>query len=55
MTFEELKQGLARLDELTLLEMLDITSVELVEYLEDVIHEKQNELRRQFEEEDEED
>jgi hypothetical protein len=54
-TIEELQEELAKLDELTLLELLDITSEELVYYLNDIIVEKQDELRRQFEEEDEED
>lgn len=50
MTFEELKEHLAHVDEDTLLEWLDITSEELVYYLSELIEEKQEELRWKFEE-----
>jgi len=49
LTYEELKEKLVAVDELTLLEWLDITSEELVYYLSDVIEEKQEELRSMFE------
>lgn len=49
MTNWELKEKLATLDELTLLELLDITSVELVYYLNDCIEEKYDEIIEQFE------
>jgi hypothetical protein len=54
MTYEELKEKLAKTDEVTLLEWLDLTSEELVYYLDEVIEEKQNELREKFEDDDEE-
>jgi hypothetical protein len=49
MTNWELKERLAQLDELTLLELLDITSTELVYFLSDCIDEKEEELYEQFE------
>lgn len=55
MTYEELKERLVTVDELTLLEWLDVTSEELVVYLESVIEEKQDELREKFQDEKEED
>lgn len=45
-TLDELKQELKKLDEVTLLEVLDITAVELVEYLDDYIDQKQQQLFR---------
>lgn len=44
MTLNELKERLATVNELDLLEMLDITSTELVYYLSDCIEEKYEEL-----------
>ena len=45
-TLEELKERLAGLDEVTLMEILDIHSDELVEAFEDRIEEKQDKLKR---------
>lgn len=44
--FEELKDKLKWLDEVTLLELLDITSEDIVERFYDVIEEKQEKLKR---------
>lgn len=44
LTLEELKERLSRYDELTLLEILDVTSEELVEFLSDMVEEKYDEL-----------
>lgn len=44
LTIEEIKEKLAQLDELTVLELLDITSVELVEFLTDQVIEKYDDL-----------
>lgn len=49
LTFEELKERLAMLDEVTLLELLNIHSVDLVERFEDVIEDKQDKLEREIE------
>lgn len=46
LTFEELKERLKQLDEMTLLELLDLTSEELVEILSDQIELKQQKLRK---------
>ena len=45
-TLEELKERLAGLDEITLMELLDIHSDELVEAFEDRIEEEQDKLKR---------
>lgn len=45
-TLEELKERLAMLDEVLLLELLDIHSDELVEAFEDKIEENQDKLKR---------
>jgi hypothetical protein len=45
MTFEELKEKLSLLDEVTLLETLEVSSYDIVEAFEDLIEEKQEELR----------
>ena len=45
-TLDELKERLAGLDEVTLMEILDIHSDELVEAFEDRIEEEQNRLQR---------
>lgn len=45
-TLEELKERLAGLDEVTLMEILDIHSDELVEAFEDRIEEEQDKLKR---------
>ena len=46
LTIEELKEKLAMLDEVTLLEILNIHSVDLVERFEDYIEDKQEKLER---------
>lgn len=45
-TLDELKERLASLDEITLMELLDIHSDELVEAFEDRIEEEQDKLKR---------
>lgn len=45
-TLEELKERLALLDEITLMELLDVHSDELVEAFEDRIEENQDKLKR---------
>ncbi len=45
-TLEELKERLASLDEITLMELLDTHSDELVEAFEDRIEEEQDKLKR---------
>lgn len=45
-TLEELKERLAGLDEVTLMELLDIHSDELVKAFEDKIEEEQDKLKR---------
>ena len=52
LTINELKDKLAQLDELTILELLDITSEELVEFLTDQVVEKYDELMDAFTNED---
>ena len=49
LTFAELKERLKRLDEITLLELLDLTSEELVELLADEIEQQQEKLRKEIE------
>ena len=49
LTFEELKEKLQRIDEVTLLELLDIHSDDLIEKFEDVIEDKQEELMKEIE------
>lgn len=44
-TFDDIKQKLLKEDELTFLEILDLTTEELVDLLEDTIYEKQNKVR----------
>ena len=46
LTLDELKERLASLDEITLMELLDIHSDELVEAFEDKIEEEQDKLKR---------
>lgn len=45
-TLDELKERLTSLDEVTLMELLDIHSDELVEAFEDKIEEEQDKLKR---------
>ena len=47
-TFSELLDKLKLEDESTLLELLDLTSLELVDYLEDVIFREQEKLREYY-------
>jgi len=49
LTFEELKEKLQRVDEVTLLELLDIRSEDIVERFEDYIEEQQDRLTREIE------
>ena len=51
-TFEELKQQLKRLDEVTLLEVLDIASEDIVDRFQDIIEDKYDELIEEFPEEE---
>jgi hypothetical protein len=48
-TFEELKEKLQRVDEVTLLELLEIRSDDIVERFEDYIEEQQDKLMREIE------
>lgn len=52
MTFAELKEALGREEETTLLELLDITSPELVELIEYRIETQQEKLRAYYGEDD---
>lgn len=52
-TINEMSEKLAELDELTILELLDITSEELVCFLQDQIVEKYDILLERFSEESE--
>jgi hypothetical protein len=47
-TINEMQERLAQLDELTILELLDITSEELVLFLQDQIIEKYDQLLERF-------
>ena len=47
-TFEELKEALKRLDEVSLLELLGIQSDDLVERFDDVIEKKQEYLIKEL-------
>ena len=49
LTLQELKERLKRLDELSLLEVLDVTSEEIVEYFEDRIEDNFDKLLREVE------
>jgi hypothetical protein len=52
-TFEEVKEELKRIDEVSLLEVLDIASEDLVDRFQDKIEEKIDDLAREFEDEEE--
>jgi len=54
-TFEDLKEKLKKETELDFLEILDLTSVELVDLLEAEIYDKQERIREYYYDEDEED
>lgn len=49
LTFEELKEKLQRVDEVTLLELLEIRSDDIIERFEDFIEEQQDKLMREIE------
>jgi hypothetical protein len=49
LTFEELKEKLYRVDEVTLLELLEIHSEDIVERFEDYIEDKQEKLLKEIE------
>ena len=49
LTFEELKEKLQRVDEVTLLELLDIHTDDLIERFEDYIEERQEQLMKEIE------
>lgn len=53
MTFDDIKQKLKREDEMTLLEVLDLTSEELVELLEEQIYNNQEKIREFYGENEE--
>ena len=53
-TFEEVKEQLKKIDEVSLLEILDIHSDELTDRFEDKIEERIESLAQEFEDEDEE-
>lgn len=53
MTFDDIKQKLKREDEMTLLEVLDLTSEELVELLEEQIYNNQDKIREFYGEDEE--
>lgn len=53
LTISELKEKLAQLDELSILELLDITSEELTEFLTDQIVEKYDDIIGNFQEDEE--
>lgn len=52
LTLVELKEKLIKLDEVTLLEVLEISSEDLVERFVDVIEERFDEIEIEFQEED---
>lgn len=54
MTFDDLKEKLKQEDEVTVLELLDLTSVELVDILESFIYDRQEQLREYYGEDSEE-
>jgi hypothetical protein len=50
LTLEELKEKLSRLDEVTLLELLNVDSEMLVQVFSDIIEDNQYRLRREIDE-----
>lgn len=48
LTFNELKDRLKALDEVTLLELLDLKSDDIVDRFEDLIEDKQEQLEKEF-------
>lgn len=55
MTYLDLEERLKRLDELTLLELIDVSSEEIVDRFGDIIEARFDELEQYFEEEETED
>ena len=53
LTLPELSEKLKKVDEISLLEVLEITSEDIVDKFQDVIEEKQEELEEELEEEEE--
>jgi hypothetical protein len=49
LTFEELKEKLQRVDEVTLLELLEIRSDDIIERFEDYIEDRQEQLLKEIE------
>lgn len=49
LTFPEIKERLKRLDEITLLEILNITAEDLIERFEDIIEENAEKLEKELE------
>lgn len=52
MTFNDLIEKLKQEDEITLLEILDLSSAELVDFLESTIFDKQDRIRDYYNEDD---
>jgi len=48
LTFNDLKDRLKALDEVTLLELLDLKSDDIVDRFEDLIEDKQEQLEKEF-------
>jgi hypothetical protein len=48
LTFNDLKDRLRSLDEVTLLELLNLTSDDIVDRFEDLIEDKQEQLEKEF-------
>lgn len=55
LTLEEIRNRLKLLDEITLLEVLDISSEDLIDRFGDLIEEKADDLEIDFEEDEEQD
>jgi hypothetical protein len=53
MTFDDMRERLKKESELDFLEILDLTSVELVELLEAEIYDKQDRIRAYYDEDEE--
>lgn len=52
LTLHELCEKLKQLDEITLLELLNISAEEIIEHFQDAIEERYDNLTTQFEDED---
>ena len=55
LTLNDLKEKLKQVDEISLLEVLEITSEDIIDRFEDKIEEQQEELGEEFEDEESED